>query len=1205
MRIIYWLRDLLFNRQLWAFFGLILLSLLVWYVGPLIAIAEWRPLDLTWVRLVVIGLIFLIYILKLLFRWWQRNSINAKLLNKLAKVREEDRPGEKALGEDEVKVIQDRFLAAMSTLKKAKIQTTNKKEAWYKVFQRQYIYQLPWYVFIGAPGSGKTTALTQSGLTFPLADQYGKAALRGVGGTRNCDWWFTNEAVMIDTAGRYTTHESNAQLDKVEWTGFLGLLKKYRPRQPLNGVLLTISVADLLTMNQDQRTAQKIALRNRLHELRDELRIQLPVYILVTKTDLLSGFNEYFESLDKEDRAQIWGFTFPYNEKDMSSSTSLSNYSVEFEILLKRLYDELGEKLVKENDVNRRSLMYVFPQHFEGIRDTLYSTLTEIFTDSNYDEQPLLRGVYFTSGTQEGAPLDRILGALSRTFNTQEDSLRPRLVGQNQTRSYFLQDFLHKLVFTEAHLAGRNLVWEKRLKTLRILTYSICGLLLVGSLSAWLVSYANNKNYLKEVAVNVEKTALNLKNEGKTPQTNLLTLAQTLDQFRALPSSASFDVTKPPIPYTYGLYQGDKMQAATNTSYQRLLEDSLLPYVSKQIENLLIDPPQPNNLEAIYETLKAYLMLHEPEHFNAEFLSGFIGATFTQELGASIPKEQRDQIQAHTNALFSGRTLVSPYEKNTALVKSIRDKLATFSVAQLSYLRLKRKLNKNELGEFNIVQAAGPQAPLVFTFKSGKSLTTGIPSLFTYRGYHELFKLEAGSASAAMVTNEAWVLEPFEKNTLQKARDNAQGTLTKDIKRLYLNEYANLWEAYLNDVQLISSNNMQQSLQNARVLSAPDSPLMMFVRAAAKETTLTKQAVTDNGSLLGRAKDRVRMTKDDIENVFGTDVLIGPAKPTENLELIVDNRFDGLRNFAGDPNKRGSAPIDATISLINEMYVAMTVADAAIKAGNQPPSNDIAIKMQTEAARAPNPIRNLLTTLSKTSADQAASAARANIKSKIDTTLGAFCSKAIAGRYPVSSGASQDITLGDFSRFFGPGGLMDDFFQKNLMGMVDTTTKQWSYKRGMDGSSAGGSASLAAFQRAQTIRDIFFRNGPNPSVSINIKVSEMDASINQLTLDVDGQVLQYAHGPEVSQTMTWPGPRASNQIRLQLSPQTNGGTGVTTEGAWALYRFFDRAQIQGGGSSEKFKAAVTVQDRRVVFDVTANSAQNPFKQSQLQGFACP
>lgn len=67
-------------------------------------------------------------------------------------------------------------------------------------FSRQYLYQLPWYVIIGAPGAGKTTALVNSGLHFPLADRFGKSALRGVGRTRNCDWWFTNDAVLLDTA---------------------------------------------------------------------------------------------------------------------------------------------------------------------------------------------------------------------------------------------------------------------------------------------------------------------------------------------------------------------------------------------------------------------------------------------------------------------------------------------------------------------------------------------------------------------------------------------------------------------------------------------------------------------------------------------------------------------------------------------------------------------------------------------------------------------------------------------------------------------------------------------------------------------------------------------------------------------------------------------------------------------------------------------
>ncbi|MEJ1267707.1 hypothetical protein WDV93_11565 [Pantoea ananatis] len=57
-------------------------------------------------------------------------------------------------------------------------------------------------------------------MQFPLADKFGKAALRGIGGTRNCDWWFTNEAVLLDAAGRYTTQESQQERDAGEWHQF-------------------------------------------------------------------------------------------------------------------------------------------------------------------------------------------------------------------------------------------------------------------------------------------------------------------------------------------------------------------------------------------------------------------------------------------------------------------------------------------------------------------------------------------------------------------------------------------------------------------------------------------------------------------------------------------------------------------------------------------------------------------------------------------------------------------------------------------------------------------------------------------------------------------------------------------------------------------------------------------------------------------------
>ena len=123
------------------------------------------------------------------------------------------------------------------------------------------LYDLPWYVIIGPPGSGKTTALVNSGLRFPLSQKFGAGALRGVGGTRNCDWWFTDQAVLLDTAGRYTTQDSDASADSAAWAEFLKLLQRYRGRRPINGVLLAISASDLLLLDEQARGGHVAAVR--------------------------------------------------------------------------------------------------------------------------------------------------------------------------------------------------------------------------------------------------------------------------------------------------------------------------------------------------------------------------------------------------------------------------------------------------------------------------------------------------------------------------------------------------------------------------------------------------------------------------------------------------------------------------------------------------------------------------------------------------------------------------------------------------------------------------------------------------------------------------------------------------------------------------------------------------------------------------------
>ena len=164
-----------------------------------------------------------------------------------------------------------------------------------------------------------------AGLTFPLADTFGKTALKGVGGTRNCDWWFTDEAVLLDTAGRYTTHESDPVSDEQEWQGFLQLLSRYRGRQPINGVILTVSLSDLLSANDTDRAQHAAVLRQRLNELQKQLGIHFPVYVLVTKMDLLSGFEAYFSQFDRNELEQVWGFSFSYEQSQSSDFDFLPN----------------------------------------------------------------------------------------------------------------------------------------------------------------------------------------------------------------------------------------------------------------------------------------------------------------------------------------------------------------------------------------------------------------------------------------------------------------------------------------------------------------------------------------------------------------------------------------------------------------------------------------------------------------------------------------------------------------------------------------------------------------------------------------------------------------------------------------------------------------------------------------------------------------
>jgi len=285
--------------------GLLLLSLLVWFGGPYIKFGENNaaPLGGTVARLITIMVLIVLWGLNNLRVQLQNKKSNQGLVDDIQQ-NQADSPKDIGSGQaaDEIEQINTRFVDALATLKKLRFKGKGRSKA---------LYELPWYIIVGPPGSGKTTALVNSGLDFPLADTFGKGALQGVGGTRNCDWWFTNDAVLIDTAGRYTTQDSHRVIDSSAWEGFLNLLKRNRRRRPINGAIVAISLHDLLTQTEEERILHAKTIRTRLDELMDKLQIRFPVYLMFTKADMVSGFSEFFEDLGREDRDQVWGLSLP------------------------------------------------------------------------------------------------------------------------------------------------------------------------------------------------------------------------------------------------------------------------------------------------------------------------------------------------------------------------------------------------------------------------------------------------------------------------------------------------------------------------------------------------------------------------------------------------------------------------------------------------------------------------------------------------------------------------------------------------------------------------------------------------------------------------------------------------------------------------------------------------------------------------------
>ena len=811
------------------------------------------------------GVILGIALLTWLTVWWVKRWRAKKESRQLDVMLEQqtNKPSTKAdaLQRDEIAAIRTRLLDAISTLKTSKLGLVSGSAA---------LYELPWYMVIGNPAAGKSTAIANSGLKFPFADKHGKG-IQGVGGTRNCDWFFTTEGILLDTAGRYSVREE----DRKDWFGFLALLKKHRKRAPINGIIIAVSIAELMGNRPEFGINLAKNLRQRVQELTEKLEVFAPVYIMFTKADLINGFSEFFIDTEQDEQNRVWGATLPYNLNN-SNQDVLAFFDDRFD----ELYDGLKEMSLASMALNRGDRMpagvFTFPLEFYSIKSPLRAFIATLFEENPFQFKPVFRGFYFTSALQEGSSASSTSERVAERFNLTLPAQEPSDISFKH--GFFLSNLFRKVIFADKDLVSQYASHSKI--RLRYALFFAATALVGLSLGGWLWSYMGNQQLTANIQADLEM-AVKLQDNRVDLQSRFEALEILQDRIEQLEKYRD----GPPLTLGLGLYQGDLLERKLREEYFSGIKEVMLKPVSANIEAFLsevnlsanklqpasrplqpenpatsasmhatgtaqpYEEASPTNVEDGYNSLKTYLMLGdksrvESGHLNDQ-LTRFWRGWLESNRGA-MPREQMIRSAERLITFYLAQVNDPSWpliDNNLSLVDQSRDNLR----------RVVRGMAARDRVYADIKARASTRFPAMTVARivgeQDQGLIAGsyaIPGTFTRDAWETFIEDAFRNAANKELQSTDWVLKTTAKDDL--TLEGSPEQIQKALATQYKIEYAREWRKFIQGVAITDLNGFDNAVTAMNRLGDPQtSPITKLVNTVYQETSWDNPSLVNEG----------------------------------------------------------------------------------------------------------------------------------------------------------------------------------------------------------------------------------------------------------------------------------------------------------------------------------------------------------------------
>ncbi|NYE59090.1 type VI secretion system protein ImpL [Duganella sp. 1224] len=1141
--------------------------------------AQVLELALVWAFLAIAVMLALAGVL-----WWWRRWRARRESDKLGEAMGRQEPSADPSAA-EVKAIRDSMLKAIETIRGSKLGIVAGTRA---------LYELPWYMIIGNPAAGKSTAITNSGLQFPFAD--GKV-LQGVGGTRNCDWFFTTEGILLDTAGRYSVQEEH----RAEWFGFLDLLKKYRRRAPVNGIIIAVSIAELRGDDPEAGIQLARSLRKRVQDLIERLEVFAPVYVVFTKADLIAGFGEFFAQAERGERERVWGATMPY-QRNTTSQQVVAFFDHAFD----ELCDGLKAMSLATMGQQRREGMapgvFTFPLEFATIRTPLRAFLVTLFEENPFQFKPVFRGFYFTSALQEGMPRNEQSQRVAKRFALSTPDAAPLPASGHS--GFFLLNLFRKVIFADKDLVSQYA--SKNKVRLRYAAFFSAALMLGAALGGWSWSYMGNRQLVSNVQADLDKV-IKLQAKRLDLQSRLEAMEIIQDRIEQLEKYRA----SRPWSLRMGLYQGEQLERKLREEYFAGARNVMLMPVVANLETLLSEmnahaaelqpagatgsttvagrqfqEASPTNVDDAYNALKSYLMLADKSHAEGSHLND------------QLPRYWRAWLENNRGAMSREQMIHSAERLMTFYLAQIPDpawpridlKLALVDQARENLRRVVRGMPARERVYADIRARANTRFPSMTVARmvgeQDQALITGsyaVPGAYTRDAWEKFVQDAFRDAASRELQSTDWVLKTAARDDL--TLEGSPEQIQKGLTDLYKADYAREWQKFVQGVSIVNLNGFDAAVTAMNRLGDPQlSPLSRLLTALHQQTSWdnpsvmsaeVKEAQTGfinwvKYSVLRRSPAQININLPAAATP-SSDRPMGPvgrefagigklvaAKDKDAslmrayMELLsrLRGRLNQLKN-QGDPGPgarqfmqqtldgSGSELADALRYVDEQMLVGMTDA-------------------QKQAIR-PVLVRPLMQIFAVL-----VGPAEAEINKTWVAQVYEPFQKTLAAKYPFSPDARVEAADAEIAQFFGPDGVVARFATTTLGPLVlrrgDVLAARTWAEMGITLSPQmvqrfpGWSAPIAAggVASSQTAAQTVFQIQPMPA-----------PGTLEYTVEIDGQQLRYRNTPAQWASMVHPSPQGAPGARITAVAMDGRTVEVFNEpGQFGLKRLIDTAAKQ-------------------------------------------